>query len=360
MSAYWTDLVRRLTPYIPGEQRAGDNIVKLNTNENPYPPSDKVLSAIRAVGGESLRRYPDPEATELRQALANYHGLSLEQVFVGNGSDEILALAFMAFFTGNQPLQFPTVSYSFYPVYCDLFDIAAKRLPLADNFSLQLERFEANAGGIVFPNPNAPTGIAVSGGQIDELLSRHTDNVLLVDEAYADFGADSVVGLIKRFPNLLVSQTFSKGRSLAGMRIGAAFGDAALIDAMQRVKNSFNSYPVDVVAQRAGIASLADDASYRLNLSHIVKTRQWVVEALQQRGFRVLPSAANFVFVSPVSGHAGNLHAALNQQGVLVRYWPKPPLDNWLRISIGTDTEMEKLLAAIDQSQPPAQATVSS
>jgi len=296
MSRYWSETVRRLTPYIPGEQRQGRNIVKLNTNENPYPPSARVLEAIAAVDGHALRCYPDPESTVLCQALADYHGLSPDQVHVGNGSDEILALSFQAYFTKGEALQFPQVSYSFYPVYCDLYGIEARSVPLAEDFSLELDAFAANKGGIVFPNPNAPTGCAVSRADIQKLLDRHTDEVLLVDEAYADLGAESVIELIKTYPNLLVSRTFSKGRSLAGMRLGAVFGNAALIDGLKRVKNSFNSYPVDALAQQAGIASLADESAYQDTLSRVVATREALVEGLLKRGFEVLPSAANFLF----------------------------------------------------------------
>ena len=239
MTDFWTDTVRRLTPYVPGEQRSGSDIVKLNTNENPYPPSPMVIKALQAVTGDALRRYPDPESVALRATLAEYHGLNINQVFVGNGSDEILALAFLAYFTSGKALQFPDISYSFYPVYCDLYGIEARTIALEDDYSLDLDRFEANAGGIIFPNPNAPTARKVSLAAVSTLLDRHTGQVLLVDEAYADFGAQSALSLIDQYPNLLVSQSFSKGRSLAGLRLGVAFGHAHLIEGLQRVKNSF-------------------------------------------------------------------------------------------------------------------------
>lgn len=348
MTTFWTDTVSRLTPYVPGEQRAGKDIVKLNTNENPYPPSPSVLAAIAAVDGHQLRRYPDPESVELRQTLADYHGLTIDQVFVGNGSDEILALAFLAYFADHGKLQFPDISYSFYPVYCDLYRIQAQTISLQADYNLQLDRFIPNAGGIVFPNPNAPTAMAVSQAQVAELLDRHTEQVLLVDEAYADFGAESAIPLIKSYPNLLVSQTFSKGRSLAGMRLGVAFGDAALIEGLQRVKNSFNSYPVDALAQVAGAASVTDDVYYKRTLQTIMQTRQHSVEQLQLRGFTVLPSAANFIFVKVPDNLAGRLFTKLGNAGVLVRYWAKPRLDQWLRISIGTPEEMQALMDCID------------
>ena len=348
MTNYWTETVKRLTPYVPGEQRSGGNITKLNTNENPFPPAPSVLQAIRAVSGDQLRRYPDPESVELRTTLADYHGLELDQVFVGNGSDEILALAFLAYFTNGRPLQFPDISYSFYPVYCDLYGIEPQTVPLEPDYRLALERFEANAGGIIFPNPNAPTASAVPLQAVSGLLERHTEQVLLVDEAYADFGGESVIGLIKTCPNLLVSRTFSKGRSLAGMRLGVAFGHPSLIEGLQRVKNSFNSYPVDALAQAAGVASVKDESYYRETLATIMQTRKLTVSDLQNRGFEVLPTAANFVFARPPGGDAGAVFRKLNEAGVLVRYWNKPRLDQWLRISIGTSADMQTLMNCLD------------
>jgi len=350
MVALWTDTIARLTPYIPGEQSNAANIVKLNTNENPYPPSPRVLEAIASVSGDQLRRYPDPESVELRQALADYHGLNIDEVFVGNGSDEVLALAFLAYFTNDKALQFPEISYSFYPVYCDLYGIRAKTIELEPDYSINLDCFEPNAGGIVFPNPNAPTAMDVSTQNIEQLLAKHTEQVLLVDEAYADFGAQSVVPLIKQYPNLLVSHTFSKGRSLAGMRLGVAFGHKNLIEGLQRVKNSFNSYPIDSLAQVAGIASISDEQYYRSTIDKIIQTREDTVEALQKRGFDVLPSSANFLFVRPdvSNSSAQRVFNKLGNAGVLVRYWSKPGLDQWLRISIGTEEEMQKLLSCLD------------
>jgi len=348
MTRFWTDTVKRLTPYVPGEQRTGDNIIKLNTNENPYPPSPLVAQAIRQAGGESLRRYPDPESVELRQALADYHGVGLDNVFVGNGSDEILALAFLAYFTDGTALQYPDITYSFYPVYCDLFGIEARPIPLQPDYSLALDDFRPNQGGIVFPNPNAPTSLATSTDTIRQLLSQHTERVLLVDEAYADFGAQSVIPLIYHHPNLIVSHTFSKGRSLAGMRLGVAFGESSLIEGLQRVKNSFNSYPVDALAQAAGLASVKDEAYYRKTTQAIISTRQWTVSELSQRNFEVLPSAANFVFAKVPHGDASGLFQKLSEAGILVRYWNKPRLDQWLRITIGTDEQMQTLMAGID------------
>lgn len=348
-NVFWTELVRRLSPYVPGEQRHGENIVKLNTNENPYPPSAQVLTAIAQVQGDALRRYPDPESNELRQALADYHQLDINQVFVGNGSDEILALAFMAFFTGEQPLQYPAISYSFYPVYCDLLGIEKQTIALNENFSIDMSAFSDNRGGIIFPNPNAPTSLTESVEAIEKLLVRVPNTIVLVDEAYIDFAGQSVVELVNQYPNLVVSQTFSKSRSLAGMRLGTAFAHPELIEALLRVKNSFNSYPIDAVAQRAGVASLGDEPYFRQSLEKIIATRDAITTELKSRGFRVMDSGANFIFASPSDKNASALFDRLNAQGVLVRYWRSPELAEWLRISIGTDEQMHKLLAVIDQ-----------
>ena len=349
MTRYWTELARRLTPYVPGEQRSGANIVKLNTNENPYPPSPAVLSAISQVSADAIRRYPDPDATALRESLATYHGLRPEQVFVGNGSDEILAMAFMAFFTGDKPLQFPDISYSFYPVYCDLLDITPATVALDDNYQLKLDSFDSDGGGIIFPNPNAPTAVDVKLTEIQKLLSTASEQVVLVDEAYADFGATSAVELIDNYPNLLVSRTFSKGRSMAGLRLGVALGDANLIAALRCVKDSFNSYPVDAIAQAAGIASLNDEHYYQQTVRQIIQTRTETVEQLRKRNWQVLPSSANFVFASPADYSASDIFEHLSNEGILVRYWNTDRLSRWLRISIGTDDEMTQLFAVLDQ-----------
>lgn len=351
-NVFWTTLVQRLTPYVPGEQRHGDDIVKLNTNENPYPPSDEVLKALKQIDGDALRRYPDPESFELRRSLAQYNNLDVSQVFVGNGSDEILALSFMAFFTNGQALQYPKISYSFYPVYCDLLEIEKQVHPLLADFSIDMSAFADNRGGIIFPNPNAPTSLAEPAAAIEALLKRVPNTLVLVDEAYVDFGAQSVVELINQYPNLVVSQTFSKSRSLAGMRLGAAFANPELIEALSRVKNSFNSYPVDSVAQRAGVASINDEAYFQQTMQRVIATRDDISMALKSRGFQVLDSAANFIFASPSDGNAASLFDKLSRHGVLVRYWGSDELAAWLRISIGTEADMQKLLEVIDKVEP--------
>ena len=348
MTQYWTDLVKRLSPYVPGEQRGGDDVVKLNTNENPYPPSPMVMDSIASVSADALRKYSDPSSLKLRQSLAHYHAVSSDQVFVGNGSDEVLALAFMAFFQRAEPLQFPGISYSFYPVYCDLLNITQQTIELNEDFSIPLEQFGGSCGGIIFPNPNAPTAIAIDKPRIETLLKNNPNTVILVDEAYADFGAESCIDLIDTYPNLVVTRTFSKGRSLAGLRLGAAFGDANLIDGLLRVKDSFNSYPVDAIAQAAGVASLQDETYYRETVNKIIDTRKRLINELESRDFTVLPSAANFVFARPENHNAEQIFTALDDQNILVRYWNKPTLNNWLRITVGTDPETDRLLAALD------------
>lgn len=353
MSQYWTDLVRRLSPYVPGEQRHGDDVIKLNTNENPYPPSDRVMQSIASVSSDTLRLYPDPQSAELRKTLADYHEVSADQVFVGNGSDEILALAFMAFFQGKAPLHFPEISYSFYPVYCDLLNITPHKIPLSADYTLALDEIGGTdqCGGIIFPNPNAPTGVAITCAQIEQLLQKNPDIVVLIDEAYADFGAESAIGLINHYPNLVVSRTYSKGRSLAGLRLGAAFASPSLIDALVRVKDSFNSYPVDAIAQAAGIASVNDEQYYRQTIAKVCTTREQTVARLAELGFRVLPSQANFIFASPGSNRnksAAEIFRSLNKQNILVRYWDKPGLQDWLRITIGTDQQMDRFFQALE------------
>jgi len=348
---FWSELVTHLSPYIPGEQRTGADVVKLNTNENPYPPSDKVMAAIARTSADSIRRYPNPQSNDLRAALAKYHNVSADNVFVGNGSDEILALAFMAFFKKSKPLQYPDISYSFYPVYCDLLDISPHTIALNDDFTLPIEQLGGcDCGGIIFPNPNAPTAIAVDLKSIEDLLQNNPDTVILIDEAYADFGAQSAIALIKDYPNLVVSQTFSKGRSMAGLRLGTAFADPDLISALRRVKDSFNSYPVDAIAEAAGIASLEDETYYRSTIERIINTRNNTIDELAKRGFTTLPSSANFIFTGHANHSAQEIFSKLDDQNILIRYWDKPRLEHWLRITIGTDNEMQKFFRALDQA----------
>ena len=347
MSKYWSELVRGLVPYVPGEQPKVKNLIKLNTNENPYPPSPKVTQAINSFDKNRLRLYPDPDSDILKQALADSYGVSKSQVFVGNGSDEILALAFMAFFKQASPILFPDISYSFYPVYCNLFEIKYQQLPLNEHYEIVLEDYASDNGGIIFPNPNAPTGRVLGLEQLRSLLQRNTESVLIVDEAYIDFGGESAIALVAEFPNLLVVQTFSKSRSLAGSRVGFAIGAEDLIEGLERVKNSFNSYPLDMLAVVAAVAALEDQAYFKQTQQKIIASRDWLDGELQGLGFEVLPSTANFIFARHPAHDAAQLFAALRQRKILVRYFSSARIDQFMRISIGTQQECEALVTAL-------------
>ncbi len=343
MSQLWSDIVHQLDPYVPGEQPQGNQYIKLNTNENPYPPSPAVARAIQSYPVESLRCYPDPESSELRQALADYFGLEAGQVFIGNGSDEVLAHSFQAFFQGRGPILFPDISYSFYPVYCSLYQIDHRTVPLDSGFCLRVSDYYRANGGIILPNPNAPTGIAPGLDAIRNLLE-NTTSVVVIDEAYVDFGAESAVSLIADYPHLLVIQTFSKSRSLAGLRLGYALGQAPLIEGLNRVKNSFNSYPIGRLASAVAIACLKDEAYFQQCRERIVTTRDWLGIALTELAFKVYPSNGNFLFVQHSSRLASELYMELKQTGILVRHFNSPRIDNCLRISIGSDEECRQLV----------------
>jgi histidinol-phosphate aminotransferase len=332
---------------VPGEQPKITNLVKLNTNENPYGPSPKVLEAIRAEASDNLRLYPDPNADHLKQTLADYHQVAKEQVFVGNGSDEVIAIAFQALLAHQKPILFPDITYSFYPVWSDMYQVAYQTVPVTDDFEIDVSRFDTNNGGIIFPNPNAPTGRLLPLDQIKALLRQNTDSVVMVDEAYIDFGGDSAIPLVNEFPNLLVVQTLSKSRSLAGMRVGFAIGHADLIDGMERVKNSFNSYPLDRPAQAAAIASFEDEDYFQDCCNKVIQSREQLTEALEKLGFQVIPSAANFVFAKHTTEDAEQLANQLRERAVIVRYFNKPKIDQYLRISIGTEQECQQLIDAL-------------
>jgi histidinol-phosphate aminotransferase len=352
MSRFWSDHVHRLSPYVPGEQPKSAQLVKLNTNENPYPPSPRALAVLSGEIGAELRRYPDPNSHALRTAVAESRGLSAEQAFAGNGSDEVLALAFAAFFGAREgadgPLLFPDVSYSFYPVWADFFGIAWERVPLADDFTLDLGPYREGRGGIVFPNPNAPTGIAISVVAIEALLQAAPDRVVVVDEAYIEFGAESAAPLVSRHDNLLVVQTLSKSHALAGLRVGFAFGSPELIEGLDRVKNSFNSYPVDRIAERIACEALADRAWLDDCRNRIIATREWTSERLRGLGFEVLPSSANFVFARHGEVPGAKLFEELRAHDILVRHFAQPRIDDHLRITIGTDDEMKQLISLLE------------
>lgn len=349
MSRYWSDFVHKLDPYVPGEQPKVERLVKLNTNENPYGPSPKALAAMAAVPSDSLRLYPDPDATALKQSIAQFYGVNADQVFVGNGSDEVLAHIFHGYFKQPLPLLFPDITYSFYKVYCGLYDIAYETVALAEDFSIPLSQFERANGGIIFPNPNAPTGVLTPLKAIAALLEKNRDSVVVVDEAYIDFGGESAVSLINQFDNLLVTQTLSKSRSLAGLRIGLAMGQKPLIDGLERVKNCFNSYPLDQFAIVAGAAAFADREYFSETCNKVIASRDQLAEQLTERGFSVLPSAANFVFARHQTIGGAELAARLRKHGVIVRHFSKPErIRDYLRITIGTAQQNHALLEALD------------
>ncbi len=346
MNPFWSQIARDLSPYVPGEQPRVADLVKLNTNESPFGPSPRALEAMRAAATEAQRLYPDPEATELRAALAAHHGVTPDQVFVGNGSDEVLAHAFVALLKQPKPLLFPDVTYSFYPVWAQLFGIACERVPLDDVMRIRVEDYRRVAGAIVLANPNAPTGIALPRAEIARLLDDHPDLPVVIDEAYVDFGGESAVPLIADHPNLLVVQTMSKSRALAGLRVGYALGDVGLIEALRRVKDSFNSYPLGRVAQAAATASVRDQAYFRDSCAKVVAGRDAMARELAGLGFVVLPSSANFVFARHPARDGGALAVALRDRAVLVRHFDKPRTAPWLRITVGTADDTRRLIAA--------------
>lgn len=348
MSKFWSDIVSELDPYVPGEQPKITDLIKLNTNENPYGPSPKVLDALKDVSNDHLRLYPDPNSDELRQAIADYYDVDLGTVFVGNGSDEVLAHTFMGLLNHDQAILFPDISYSFYPVYCGLYQIEFEKVPLNDDFEIDPEDYTKPNGGIIFPNPNAPTGIELGLENIEAILKANPDSVVVVDEAYIDFGGQSAIPLTKTYPNLLVTQTFSKSRSLAGLRIGFAIGHPELIEALDRVKNSFNSYPMDRFAIRGGAVALSDENYFQATVSKITDSRDRLREALEGLGFEVLPSKTNFVFAKHPEHDAAELAAKLREQSIIVRYFNKPRIDQFLRITIGTEEECQALIHALN------------
>ena len=344
---FWSDIVNELDPYVPGEQPNLANLVKLNTNENPYGPSPKVLEAVAATVGDELRLYPDPNADSLKQAAANYYGLTTEQIFVGNGSDEVLAHTFQALLNHDRPLLFPDISYSFYPVYCSLYRVPYIQVPLTEELEIRVADYQRENGGIIFPNPNAPTGRLLPLAGIEWLLQHIPESVVVVDEAYIDFGGESAVALVDSYPNLLVVQTLSKSRSLAGLRVGLAFGHPQLIEALERVKNSFNSYPLDQLAIAGAEAALEDEVHFQHTCQAVIASREKLTAELVGLGFRVLPSAANFVFATYPGRDAGDLARQLRETGVIVRHFRQRRIDRFLRITIGTEQQNGQLLAAL-------------
>ena len=353
MSRFWSAVVHGLTPYVPGEQPKLDNLVKLNTNEHPYGPSLRALEAIRAATNDGLRLYPDPNADALKAALAKRHGVQPQQVFVGNGSDEVLAHAFMALLKHDQALWFPDVTYSFYPVYCGLYGVAHRAVPLADDFRIRpddyLPREGERAGAIIFPNPNAPTGRLLTLAEIETIVAGNPDAVVIVDEAYVDFGGESAIALVDRHPNLLVVHTFSKSRSLAGLRVGFAIGHPDLIEGLERVKNSFNSYPLDRLAIAGAVASVEDETHFQESCRKVIASRDKLVTQMQTLGFEVLPSAANFIFARHPAHDGARLAAELRQRAIIVRHFKQPRIEQFLRITVGTDAQCATLVAALGE-----------
>lgn len=347
MSRFWSPFVKDLVPYVPGEQPKLDNLIKLNTNENPYGPSPKVLEAIREQLDDSLRLYPAPNADQLKETIARYYGVTSAHVFVGNGSDEVLAHIFHALLQHDKPVLMPDISYSFYPVYCGLYGIEAQAVPLAEDFSIRPEDYRQPNGGVIFPNPNAPTGMLMSLDAIEQILQANRSSVVVVDEAYIDFGGESAIALVDRYPNLLVTQTLSKSRALAGLRVGLAVGHVDLIEALERVKNSFNSYPLDRLAIVGAVAAFEDQAYFAQTCQTVIDSREQLASGLQQLGFNLLPSAANFVLATHPQQDAAELAAGLREQKVIVRHFRLPRIEQYLRITVGTPQQNAALLAAL-------------
>ena len=343
----WRNNLRKIEPYVPGEQSKDKNIVKLNANENPYPPSPNAIKAIKEFNAESLRLYPHANATPLKAAIAEYYGVETENVFLGNGSDDVIALAFQAFFNGKKPIAYPDITYSFYPVWCRLFGIPCKTYPLDKDFRINAEDYKEENGGVILPNPNAPTSICEGEGFIRKLMDYNRDSVVIIDEAYVDFGGYSCVSLTKEYENLLVTGTFSKSRSLAGLRIGFAIGSKALISVLEAVKNSYNSYTVDALSIAAGIASIKDGDYFKETISKIINTRARLTNELKALGFEVLDSSANFVFATRKDRNMKEMFEYLKTKKVFIRYFNLPRIDNYVRITVGTDEEIDILLKEI-------------
>ena len=353
MSQFWSPLVQSLTPYVPGEQPKLTNLVKLNTNENPYPPSPRAVAAMQAelgAGGDTLRLYPDPNSDRLKEAVVrHFPGCAIEtaNVFVGNGSDEVLAHAFMALLKHDKPILLPDISYSFYPVYCGLYGVESVAIPLGENFEVRVDDYARENGGIILANPNAPTGQLLPLSEIERLVAAHPQSVVVIDEAYIEFGGETAIALVKRYPNLLVIRTLSKSHSLAGLRVGYAVGHSELIEALDRVKNSFNSYPLDRLAIVGAAAAMDDREHLEKTRQAVMRSRETLITGLEKLGFDVLPSAANFIFAQHPQHDAAALSAQLRERQIIVRHFKQPRINQHLRISIGTDQECAALITAL-------------
>lgn len=352
MSRFWSPVVQTLTPYVPGEQPQMQRLVKLNTNESPYGPSPKALAAIESQNTSDLRLYPDPEGAALKQAIGKLHGLDPKQVFLGNGSDEVLAHVFAGLLKQSKPVHFPDITYSFYPVYCKLFGIDYKTVALGSQFEINVADYKLPNGGIIFPNPNAPTGRSIPRSEIESLLAHNKDSVLVIDEAYVDYGTESCISLLRGDAcpeNLLVVHTLSKSRALAGLRVGFAVAHPDLIEGLERVKNSFNSYPLGRLAQAGAIAAIEDQAHLEETSNKVIQTRTELVEQLNALGFETLPSTANFIFTRHPQHAGAKLYQALRDRGIIVRHFKSPRIEEFLRITIGTDEQSDELVAALKE-----------
>ena len=345
----WEANVRKVVPYVPGEQPAGENIIKLNTNENPYPPAPGVAEALQNMNPGKFRKYPDPTCKILVDAIADNYGLNSNQVFVGVGSDDVLAMIYMTFFNSKEPILFPDITYSFYDVWADVFRVPYETKPLDDNFCIVKEDYYGPNGGVIFPNPNAPTGIYMELSEVEDIIVHNRDVIVVVDEAYIDFGGASALPLIEKYDNLLVVQTFSKSRSMAGMRIGYAMGNEKLIKYLSDVKYSFNSYTMNEAALTLGVEAIKDKEYFEEKCQMIIETREWTKEELKKLGFSFGDSMSNFIFATHERIPAKELFEAMKEAGIYVRYFAKPRIDNYLRISIGTDGEMYKMVKFLEK-----------
>lgn len=349
MEKLWTKNLRDIEPYVPGEQSSEKDIVKINANENPYPPSPKAVEAIKNFNASALRFYPNANATPLKQAIADYYNIDIKNVFLGNGSDDVIAIAFQALFNSDLPIVYPDLTYSFYPVWCSLFNIPYKNFPVDDNFRINVEDYKEKNGGVIIPNPNAPTSLGEGREFVEKLMEYNQDSVVIIDEAYVDFGGFSSVPLTKKYENLLVTGTFSKSRSLAGLRIGFAIGSEKLISVLEAVKNSYNSYTIDSVSIEAGRASILDDEYFRETCNKIIRTRSRVTEEMRALGFKVLDSQTNFIFATKDGMSMRDMFEYLKTKKVFIRYFSVPRIENYVRITIGTDEEMDIFLKELKE-----------
>ena len=349
MEKLWTENLRKIDPYVPGEQSKDKDIIKLNANENPYPPSPKAVEAIKNFNADKLRLYPDANALALKQALADYYGVEVKNIFLGNGSDDVIAVAFQALFNSDLPIAYPDLTYSFYPVWCSLFGISYKTYPVGEDFRINPEDYKEKNGGVVIPNPNAPTSIGEGLDFVEKIMEYNTDSIVIIDEAYVDFGGVSSVLLTKKYENLLVTGTFSKSRSLAGLRIGFAIGSERLVSVLEAVKNSYNSYTVDALSIETGRASVLDDEYFKSTCNKIINTRTRLTNELREMGFTVLDSSANFIFVTRDDLSMKDMFEYLKTKKIFIRYFSLPRIENYVRITVGTDGETDALLKEIKE-----------